>query len=575
MPAITSLLPGQHMKSLPVVIYFLQNQRTRRNFFVLSKFLIFLMGIISLYSIFFHILMLYEGRDYSWITGFYWALTVMSTLGFGDITFHTDLGLFFTLIVLLSGVVLLLILLPFTFVQFFYEPWLDAQQKARTPKELPEETSNHIIITHLDPITTNLINKLEKYHYQYTILIPELSRAQELYDQGYNIVVGDLDDPATYKRLQLDKAALVVATNDDLTNTSIAFTIRELTDKIPIVTNADNEHSIDILEFPGNTHVFEFTRMLGQGLAARTQGVCIETSVIGNFGRLLIAEVPVSGTQFEGKTLQDTQIRKKTGLSVVGLWERGHFTTPVPETVISSSMVLVLAGSAEQLRQYDSIFNMICASHTNDAQVLIIGGGRVGHAAAATLAEHQVRYTIVEKNAALVKKFPENHIQGDAADINTLRNAGIEGAHTVLITPHNDAMNIYLAFYCRQLRPDIKIISRAISERTVSKLYRAGADLVLSSASLGANSILNFLRPNELSMFTEGLNIFSRQVPASLFGKSLIKSKIRAKSGCTVIAITSQGKQNVSPDPTTQLRKGDEIILIGTTEAEENFLEIF
>ncbi|MBW2120099.1 MAG: potassium channel protein, partial [Deltaproteobacteria bacterium] len=114
------------MKSFPVVIYFLQNKGTKRNVIALFKFFIFLFGIVCLYSVLFHILMQYEGREFSWITGFYWSLTVMSTLGFGDITFHTDLGLFFTLVVLLSGVVFLLILLPFTFVQFFYEPWLEA-----------------------------------------------------------------------------------------------------------------------------------------------------------------------------------------------------------------------------------------------------------------------------------------------------------------------------------------------------------------------------------------------------------------------------------------------------------------
>jgi transaldolase / glucose-6-phosphate isomerase len=36
-----------------------------------------------------------EGREHSWITGVYWTLTVMSTLGFGDITFETDLGRLF------------------------------------------------------------------------------------------------------------------------------------------------------------------------------------------------------------------------------------------------------------------------------------------------------------------------------------------------------------------------------------------------------------------------------------------------------------------------------------------------
>lgn len=563
------------MKSLPIFIYFLQNQRTRRNLIVLSKFLFFLIAIICLYSVLFHILMQYEGREYSWITGFYWSLTVMSTLGFGDITFHTDLGLFFTLIVLLSGVVFLLILLPFTLVHFFYAPWLEAQEKVRTPRELPGNITGHIILTNLEPITTNLIKKLKKYYYQYALIIPDLNKAQELHDQGYDVVVGDLDDPETYKRLQVHKAALVVTTNDDLTNTSIAFTVRELTETVPIVTNAENEHSIDILEFPGNTHVVEFTKMLGQGLARRTSGICMGTSVIGNFGRILIAEDPASGTPFKGKTLEETKIREKTGLTVVGLWERGKFSDPTPQTVITPYMVLVLAGSEEQLNKYDEIFNVACSPRLHDTPALILGGGRVGQAAAATLKKHNIKYTLIEKKPTVVTESQDNYILGDAADINTLRNAGIENAHTILITTHNDAMNIYLTFYCRQLRPDIEIISRAIEEKTVSKLYRAGADLVMSSASMASNSILNFLRPNELSMFTEGLNIFSRPVPKTLIGKSLIKSRIKEQTGCTVMAINSKGEQNVGPDPATRFQKDDEMILIGTTESEARFLEIY
>ena len=563
------------MKTFPVVIYFLQNQRTRKNFIVLSKFFAFLIGIVCVYSVLFHILMLYEGREYSWITGFYWSLTVMSTLGFGDITFHTDLGLFFTLIVLLSGVVFLLILLPFTFVQFFYAPWLEAQQKAETPRELPEETTGHIIITSLDPVTTAMIKQLKRYRYQYAVVVPELNKAQELHDQGYSVVVGDLDAPETYERLRAKQAALVLATNDDLTNTSIAFTIRELSEKIPIVTNADNEHSIDILKFPGNIQVFEFMKMLGRGMALRTPGICAGASVIGNFGRLIIAEIPAGGTRFEGKTLQETRLREMTGLTVVGLWERGKFSVPLPETVITGAMVLVLAGTDEQVKKYDTLFGMSCTTHNHDVPVLILGGGRVGRIAAKTLEEHQIASTIVEKNPEVVEAVGRGYIAGDAADINTLRSAGIEDARAVLITPHHDAMNIYLTFYCRQLRPDIKIISRAIAERTVSKLYRAGADLVMSSASLGANSILNFLRPNELSMFTEGLNIFSRPVPSSLVGKTLIESRIREKTGCTVIAVNTHGRQNVSPQPDTVLQKHDAVILIGTTESEAGFLKIY
>ena len=84
--------------------------RKERNVRMLWRFLLILMGMVTLYSILFHFLMLLENQRYSWITGFYWALTVMSTLGFGDITFTSDLGKLFSVVVLLSGVVFLLII---------------------------------------------------------------------------------------------------------------------------------------------------------------------------------------------------------------------------------------------------------------------------------------------------------------------------------------------------------------------------------------------------------------------------------------------------------------------------------
>ena len=51
-----------------------------------------------------------EGEEHSWITGFYLTLVVMTTLGFGDITFTSDIGRVFSIVVLLSGVVLLLVM---------------------------------------------------------------------------------------------------------------------------------------------------------------------------------------------------------------------------------------------------------------------------------------------------------------------------------------------------------------------------------------------------------------------------------------------------------------------------------
>ncbi len=560
------------MKFLPTqLIFFLQNKTTRRNSLLLFKFFVLLAVIIFAYSVLFHVIMLYEGRNFSWVTGFYWTLTVMSTLGFGDITFTSDLGLSFTLLVLLSGIVLLLIMLPFSFIQFFYAPWLKAQEKARVPREVDPNIKNHIILTHYGPITQNLIKKFNKHNYNYVLVIEDMPQALELANSGINVVLGELDRLETYERLQIHQAALVVATNNDLINTSISFTIRELTDKIPIISNADKEHSRDILEFPGNTTVFEFMKELGQSLARRTLGLSRGANIIGNFDQLLIAEAPAMRTALEGKQLKDTQIREKTGLTVVGIWDRGVFEITQPETVIASTSVLMLTGTMDQLEKYDRVFAITCADFNAEAPVLILGGGRVGCATANTLAENRVSYKIVEKRKTVLNKEEEHRIYGDAADINVLKEAGIDEARAVIVTPHDDAINLYLTFYCRKLQPDIQIISRATNERNIPKLHRAGADLVMSYAALGANTIFNLLQPNKTSMFAEELNLFSRRVPPSLQGKSLSKTKIRKETGCHVIAIHPEGQEISSPDPAFILGEKDNLLLVGPLTGEEDF----
>ncbi|MGW8195710.1 MAG: potassium channel family protein [Desulforhopalus sp.] len=562
------------MKFLPSqLLFFFQNKTTRKNLVLLTKFLVFIVSIIVLYSVLFHLLMLYEGRDFSWVTGLYWTLTVMSTLGFGDITFSTDLGLVFTIAVLASGIILLLIMLPFTFIQFFYSPWLEAQSAIRTPRRLPENTAGHIIITSLDPITEKLIAKLRRRHIPYVLVVDELQRASELYDAGYKVVVGEPDDPATYDRLRVGSAALVVATNDDLINTSVSFTVREITRAVPIVTSADHENSIDILQFPGNTHVYQFTKMLGNALGNRTLGLGRPINIVSSFDQLHIAEISAAQTSLEGRSLADIEMRKDTGVVVVGLWEKGRFEVPQPDSVISSTTLLLLAGSLNQLEAFEIRYATPGKTISSDIPVLILGGGRVGLAAAETVESHGIPYRIVDKRPTVAARGGVNFIQGDAADINVLDKAGVMEARSVIITTHNDAMNIYLAFYCRQLRPDVQIISRATNERSVSKLHMAGADLVMSYASMGANTIINILKSDEISMFTEGLNIFIRPMPVSLIGKNLIESNIRPSTGCSVIAFKSSGGLQVGPDPSVPLDAQDQLILIGTTEAEQRFLE--
>ena len=240
---------------IPQLLYFWKDRHSRINTYALLRFLAAMAALITLYSILFHYLMAYEGRQESWITGFYWTLTVMSTLGFGDITFQSDLGRLFSTLVLLSGIIFLLVLLPFTFIELFYAPWIKAQEAARAPTELPAETAGHVIITQHDAVTNALIERLNQYHYPYVLLVAELNDALHFHDLGYRVVRGALDSPETYRRVRVEQAALVATTANDRLNTNIAFTVREVNETVPIIATANAPASVDILELAGCNHV--------------------------------------------------------------------------------------------------------------------------------------------------------------------------------------------------------------------------------------------------------------------------------------------------------------------------------
>ena len=557
------------MKLIFSELILLITKKQERNIWKLIKFFLALIAMVTVYSSLFHFLMIFENREFSWITGFYWTLTVMSTLGFGDITFATDLGKMFSIIVLMSGIVFLLTMLPFTFIQFFYLPWLEAQARARAPRGLPAGTKGHVILTNYDSVAVNLAEKFRQYYHDYVIVVEDVKQALELQDIDLSVAVGDLGDPQTYQRLKAEDAALVVANIDDMMNTNIAFTIREISQKVPIVANADLDDSVDILELAGSTYVFQFMKMLGQSLARRVLGTTTRANVIGKIESLLIAEAPAMRTPLVGKTLLQSKLRETIGINVVGLWERGRFDIPTPQTLINSTTVLLLAGSADQFNEYDEKFGR---DNKYQAPALILGGGRVGRAAGDALMERNIDYRIIEKKQKLIED--ERYIYGSAADINTLMQAGIKKAPSIIITTHDDPTNIYLTIYCRRLCPDIQIISRANLERNISKLHTAGADLVMSYASMAANTILNLLKPDELLMLAEGLNIFRVVVPPTYVGKSLAESQIRTQTGCNVVAVCDPGVSCINPGPTYRFGENNELILIGSGEAESQFFKM-
>ncbi len=557
------------------MMVFFQERRTQRNVRALMNFVLVLAILVLVYSVLFHIIMEREGQHHSWMTGFYWTLTVMSTLGFGDITFESDLGRFFSMLVLATGIVFLLVLLPFTIIQFFYAPWVDAVEAARTPRKVDDDMSGHVILIHLDAVTEDLISKLKQSEMEYVLLVSAFDDASRLHDLGFHVVFGPLNQFSTYSSARAESAALIAATSDDVTNTNVAFMAAQVAPDVPIVSTSTSPTATAILKHAGAHQVFQLGELMGRALARGTIGGDSVTHIVGNVDGLLIAEANAQRTPLVGKTILENRLAD-LGVNVIGLWDRGEFHPAAPDSVVTENTIMMIAGSKEQLTNYDEEFVIYNVSVN---PVLIIGWGKVGAAAGAALSNRGVDWKAVEMNPDMVRhagEFRDRIIIGDATDPAILKEAGLMDAPAVLVTTHDDSLNIYLTIYCRSVRPDAQLICRSTLKQNIETLHKAGADFVHSYASMGSTSIFNHLTGDRIATIAEGLDLFTRSVPPSLDTIALAECGVRDRTGCTVIAIRDpEAGLIATPPASTVLRAGQELVLAGGTEAESKFIEAF
>ena len=555
----------EFIKSIPSGFH---HRKKRINAFRFLRFALILVFFVVVYmNIYRHLMSEERSEPIDWVESFYWVLTTMSTLGYGDITFSENNGRLFSMVVMFTGVFYLFIVLPFVFMEFLYKPFMEYQTGARVPRKFEGAEQKHLILTHYDTISHDLMDKLTQFGYPFILIVEKLKDALRLNDMQIPVMLGKLDDAKTFEDAGIDNSAMVVATDDDIRNVNIAFRAREADPECIITTTCNRVTSEEILSLAGANHIVKVSKQMGSFLARRISCTDRSTHLIGSFDEVKIAEATIHGTPLVGQTLKDTKLREDLGVNVVGMWERGHFQLPEPDALLNNHTVLLLAGMDLNFERYDERFGKYSK---NLAPVIIIGAGRVGREAASCLEEMSVAYRVIEMDELKASKV-KNSILGDASNKAILERAGINKAPAVLITSHDDETNIYLTIYCRKLRPDAQIITRAFLHRNVEPLHRAGADFVMSQDHMGANTIFNLLNRAEILMITEGLDIFSQKTPKSLIGEKLKDSKIREKTGCSIVAVKGNGETVITPSPDHEFSEDGEIILIGDEKAEKDF----
>jgi len=537
----------------------------RRTFYYLLGLAAVILAYAAAYD---YAMSVFENSPRSYLESLQIVVETFTTTGFGsDAAGWSSWEMLVLVIVMdLTGVVLIFLALPALVFPLFEEAI------STTAPTSVEDLEDHVVICNLTSRGETLIDELESNGVDYVIIENEREVAEELHESGYSVIHADPKTIDGLRAAGVPSARALVADDTDQINTSIILTAKELADDVDVISFAEDPSRERYHHLAGADEVFSPRALLGRSLASKIT-TSISTSLseaIAAGDQFEIVELPVHhGSELIGKTIDEIGIRQRTGANVIGAWFRGQFETPPsPDAVIDSGTVLLVTGQEKQLERLKNL-TLSAIRHFRSSQTILIGRGEVGDSVASRLDEEGIPYTTID----LFEK-PGVDIVGDATDPDDLEAAGIQEANTAVLALSDDTTTEFATLVARDLAPDIEILARAEENENVTKIYRAGADYVLSLATVSGRMLASTILDEEVISFDKQVDIVQTEAPG-LVGTTIGEAEVRSETNCTVIAVERNGEVQTEIGPGFRIEDGDELIIAGTDEGTSAFTDRF
>jgi len=510
----------------------------------------------------------FEGEQQTFLHSLQIVVETFTTTGFGsDAPWASPEMNALVILMDLTGVALIFMALPVLAFPLFEEAL-----STTVPTEAPEDLSDHVIVCTYTSRAEALVDELESRGVEYVIVEPDREQATALYEDDYSVVHSDPETVDCMECVRLPEAHALVADVSDRVDASIVLAAQEVAADVPVVSVVEDPDRRSYHELAGADEVLSPRPLLGRGLASKvTTSIATDgTDGVEVGDGFEVAELPIHrGSDLVDTTLADSGIREQSGVNVVGAWFGGQFETPPdPDATLTNGTVLLVAGQEDQLDRLVEL-TQSDVRQFDRGETVVVGHGEVGRAIVDALDEAGVPNTVVDRR-------PKDGVDvvGDAVEPETLREAGIEDARSVILALPDDTTTEFATLVVRDVSPETEVIARVEEPESVGKMYLAGADYVLSLATVTGRMIASaILDGADVLSLDRQVEVVRTRAPG-LVGQRIADANVRARTGCTVVAIERDGDLLTTVGPDVRVRRGDELVVAGTDEGIQQFNEL-
>ncbi len=292
------------------------------------------------------------------VDSFYATITTLSTVGYGDFVPRTAEGKFFAVFIIIFGVGTMLYsfgLISETVIEGRLRGLLGRGKL----EKIIGKMSNHYIICGCGRIGFLICRELTAEKVPCVVIDNNPEVIQKAQDEGFICCKGDATQDKTLIDAGIKRAkGIVCVLPSDAENLYVILTAKELNQNIYIMSRSEDESSEHRLVRAGADRVISPYKLGGVRMAMAILRPAmldfIEITSRRQSLELRMEEIPIHpGSQFIGKSLEDSGIRQHYGLIVITVKKDSDkmIFNPLAEYVIAEGDRLIAMGEDENVKR--------------------------------------------------------------------------------------------------------------------------------------------------------------------------------------------------------------------------------
>ena len=262
--------------------------------------------------------------NYSWVDAIYMTVITVTTVGFGEVHPLDPQAKIFTVFLILTSIVIV----GYAFkiiTEYIISKNNLAELKQKKMQKKIDSLSNHVIICGFGRNGKQAAKKLLMHKRSFVVIESNKELIEKHQNDKILFVWGNANEDEVLQLAGIEHAeCLISALPNDSDNVFVVLSARQMNSKMRIISRASNESSNSKLKLAGANNVILPDNIGGDHMASLVVVPDLlefvdNLSIVGS-SSINIEEIAVEKLYDTStvKTIQDLQLRKNTGCSVIG-----------------------------------------------------------------------------------------------------------------------------------------------------------------------------------------------------------------------------------------------------------------